>query len=127
MAVVCLESVDDEAERRHLQQRLGKTHTIVDISRQQASAGGGMEVGACLPAGCRCMPLWGPLLANDNLSACSLHSSLRAKGSLPSSTGVPACHVRFACGCAPTQVAAQGGTALELEDVCNQHHCNTHT
>ena len=41
VAVVCLESVEDEAERRHLQQRLSKTHTLVDISRQQARAGAG--------------------------------------------------------------------------------------
>ncbi|PRW20869.1 hypothetical protein C2E21_8675 [Chlorella sorokiniana] len=38
VAVVCLESVEDEAERRHLQQRLSKTHTIVDITRQQMAA-----------------------------------------------------------------------------------------
>lgn len=35
VAVVCLESVEDEAERRNLQQKLSKTHTIVDITRQQ--------------------------------------------------------------------------------------------
>lgn len=36
VAVVCLESVEDEAERRNLQQKLSKTHTIVDITREQA-------------------------------------------------------------------------------------------
>lgn len=38
VAVVCLESVADEAERRNLAQKLGKTHTIVDITRQQMAA-----------------------------------------------------------------------------------------
>ncbi|EFN55864.1 hypothetical protein CHLNCDRAFT_145449 [Chlorella variabilis] len=38
VAVVCLESVEDEGERRNLQQKLGQTHTIVDITRQQMAA-----------------------------------------------------------------------------------------
>ncbi|KAL4451603.1 hypothetical protein ABPG75_007265 [Micractinium tetrahymenae] len=38
VAVVCLESVGDEAERRNLQQKLSKTHTIVDITREQMAA-----------------------------------------------------------------------------------------
>jgi len=50
VAVVCLESVDDEAERRNLQQRLSKTHTIVDITRQQARLGG--QGGLCSMGAC---------------------------------------------------------------------------
>ncbi|KAL4433427.1 hypothetical protein ABPG77_010280 [Micractinium sp. CCAP 211/92] len=38
VAVVCLESVEDEAERRNLQQKLAKTHTVVDITREQMAA-----------------------------------------------------------------------------------------
>ncbi|KAL4856191.1 hypothetical protein ACK3TF_003331 [Chlorella vulgaris] len=38
VAVVCLESVADEAERRNLQQKLSQTHTIVDITRAQMAA-----------------------------------------------------------------------------------------
>lgn len=38
VAVVCLESIDDDKERRHLVDRLSKTHTIVDITRQQMAA-----------------------------------------------------------------------------------------
>jgi hypothetical protein len=45
VAVVCLESVEDEGERRRLRQKLESTHAVVDISRQQ--------VGGCLPA---CLP-----------------------------------------------------------------------
>lgn len=37
-AVVCLESIADEKERKHLVSRLGKTHEIVDITRAQMAA-----------------------------------------------------------------------------------------
>jgi hypothetical protein len=37
-AVVCLESVADDAERRHLAERLGRRHEVVDITRAQMAA-----------------------------------------------------------------------------------------
>ena len=49
VAVVCLESVEDERERRRLAAKLGATHTVVDISRRQMAAlcGNVLEVGGC--------------------------------------------------------------------------------
>lgn len=38
VAVVCLESVEDEKERRHLEERLSKSHTVVDITRGQMAS-----------------------------------------------------------------------------------------
>ena len=38
VAVVCLESISDDVERRNLAEKLSKTHEIVDITRQQMAA-----------------------------------------------------------------------------------------
>ena len=38
VAVVCLESVEDEGERRRLAEALGRTHAVVDITRGQMAA-----------------------------------------------------------------------------------------
>ncbi len=37
VAVVCAESVDDPAERKHLLERLGRSHAVVQISREQTA------------------------------------------------------------------------------------------
>jgi len=38
VAVICLESIADDKERRNLQAKLGATHEIVDITREQMAA-----------------------------------------------------------------------------------------
>lgn len=88
VAVVCLESVADEAERRNLQQKLSQTHTIVDITRAQVTR-------ALCCAGAR------------RVSVFCFHFALE----LPP---VAACSSRTNCVC--LQMAALCGNVLELED-----------
>lgn len=102
VAVVCLESVEDERERRHLAAKLGKTHTVVDITRAQVraahAAGGGRRPPGRPPALWLPSPLCAPVFPVPTSATTS-----------PSMTHTPAVPLT-------PQMAALCGNVLELED-----------
>ena len=107
VAVVCLESVDNEAERRHLAARLGKTHTIVDITRAQVRQQGWLDKAPWVP--------WQalPTCCSCSGGSCSGWHSCRTSTCgrrLPPPTFAPALRARA------LQMAALCGNVLELED-----------
>ena len=139
--MVCLESVEDEGERRNLQQKLGKTHTIVDITRVQVGLpthaprfrcrcaaprqhGSGRRcggVGVGRPAGgSRCLNSMSGLqmaaLCSGGLELADGEgppSPLEA--SLPRTPALPLKRLSFR-PCLAVQMAALCGNVLELED-----------
>ena len=106
MAVVCLESVDNEAERRHLAARLGKTHTIVDITRAQVREPGWRERAPSLSLGS---------LAGSAASVARIQLALPGPAALALPVAAASC--RHLCPRpARVQMAALCGNVLELED-----------